>query len=185
MTVIMEFSEEQIRDILELKDRVTQKIEKHKEEIESLEKNLHVLNSIIKQSSFTKASSLDTSYNSSKTDSVIPLTKGVDGPVIANAYISPEQVSIILDDSIGVEIDTPPFKSFFIDRIIGEMKKKDFVEAKRGKIQKESIIDCIVNKNGTTLREIVIKNNRQKERVNEIINTVTWSLSKMIENSNR
>ena len=181
----MELSEEKIRDVLELKERITQTIEKHKEEIESLEKNLNILSSILKQSSFTKASSLETPHVSLKADSVIPLTKGVDGQVIANAYVTPEQVSIILEDNVGIEVDTPPFKSFFIDRIIGEMKKKDSVEAESGRIQKESIIDCIVNKNGSTLREIVIKNYRQKERINEIINTATWSLSKMIENSQR
>ena len=99
--------------------------------------------------------------------------------------MTPDQLSIILEDNVGLQVETPPFKSFFLDRIIGEMKKKDSLEAESGRIQKDSIIDCIVNKSGTTLREIIIKNYRQKERVNEIINTAAWSLSKMIENSNK
>ncbi|EPA05477.1 hypothetical protein BG20_I2641, partial [Candidatus Nitrosarchaeum limnium BG20] len=57
--------------------------------------------------------------------------------VIANAYITPDQVSIILEDAIEINVDTPPFKSFFIDRIIGEMKRKDSAEAETGKIQKD------------------------------------------------
>ncbi len=178
----MEFSEEQVRDILELKDRITQQIEKHKEEIESLEKNLTVLNVILKQSSFTKASLLEAS-TTSKSKSPIPLTKTSDGSVIANAYVTPEQVSIILEEGVGLQPETPPFKSFFVERIIGEMKKKDNAEVENGKIQRESIIDCIINKNGSKIREIIIKNYRQKERINEIINTAAWSLSKMIDNS--
>jgi len=178
----MEFSEEQVRDILELKDRITQQIEKHKEEIESLEKNLTVLNVILKQSSFTKASLLEAS-TTSKSESPIPLTKTSDGSVIANAYVTPEQVSIILEEGVGLQPETPPFKSFFVERIIGEMKKKDNAEVENGKIQRESIIDCIINKNGSEIREIIIKNYRQKERINEIINTAAWSLSKMIDNS--
>jgi len=176
----MEFSEEQVRDILELKDRISQQIEKHKEEIESLEKNLTILNVVLKQSSFTKASLLEAS---TKSEAPIPLTKTSDGSVIANAYVTPEQVSIILEDGVGLQPETPPFKSFFVERIIGEMKKKDSFEADNGKIQRESIIDCIINKNGSKIREIIIKNYRQKERVNEIINTAAWSLSKMIDNS--
>ena len=179
----MEFSEEQVRGILELKDRITQQIEKHKEEIESLEKNLTVLNVILKQSSFTKASLLEASTTSSKSESPIPLTKTSDGSVIANAYVTPEQVSIILEEGVGLQPETPPFKSFFVERIIGEMKKKDNAEVENGKIQRESIIDCIINKNGSEIREIIIKNYRQKERINEIINTAAWSLSKMIDNS--
>jgi hypothetical protein len=184
MTDIMEFTEEQIRDILELEDRINGQIQKHKEEIENLEKNLMILNSIIKQSSFTKASSLGT-IKPSKTEQGIPITKTDDGSLIANAYVTPEKVSIVLENDIGLQIETPPFQSFFIDRIIGEMKKKDSEEAEKGMLQKESIIDCIVNQSDSNIREIIIKNYRQRERVNEIINTASWSLSKMIENSKR
>lgn len=178
----MEFSENQIKDILELRDRINQQIEKHKEEIESLEKNLSVLNTILKQSSFTKASLLDTKTSSVKSQSPIPITKTSDGSIIANAYVTPEQLSIVLEDGVGLETETPPFKSFFIERIIGEMKKKDKAEAESGRLQRESVIDCIINKNGSKIREIIIKNYRQKERINEIINTASWSFSKMIDN---
>jgi len=178
----MEFSESQVKDILELRDRINQQIEKHKEEIESLEKNLSVLNTILKQSSFTKASLLDTKNSSVKSQSPIPITKTSDGSIIANAYVTHEQLSIVLEDGVGLETETPPFKSFFIERIIGEMKKKDKAEAESGRLQKESVIDCIINKNGSKIREIIIKNYRQKERINEIINTASWSFSKMIDN---
>jgi len=178
----MEFSEDQVRDILELKDRINQQIEKHKEEIENLEKNLSVLNTILKQSSFTKASLLDTKTLSVKSQSPIPITKMSDGSIIANAYVTPEQVSIVLEDGVGLEPETPPFKSFFIERIIGEMKKKDKSEVENGRLQTDSVIDCIINKNGSKIREIIIKNYRQKERIDEIINTASWSFSKMIDN---
>jgi hypothetical protein len=65
------------------------------------------------------------------------------------------------------------------------MKRKDSEETQSGRLQKESIIECIVNKNGSNIREIIIKNYRQQERVNEIINTASWSLSRMIENTNK
>lgn len=175
----MRFSDEQIREILELQQKISEKIRQHKDEIEFLEKNLSILNSIIKQSSFTKASMLEPIK---KDESVIPITKSGDGTLIANAYVTPDQVSIILEQSVGLNEETPPFKSFFLDRIIGEMKRKDHADADNGIIQKESVIDCVINKNGTTLREIIVKNYRQKERVNEIINTAAWSLSKMIDN---
>lgn len=181
----MEFSEEQLRDILELKERISQQIEKHKEEIESLEKNLTVLNSVLKQSSFTKASLLEPQTTIAKPDSPIPITRSSDGSIIANAYVTPNQVSIVLENDVGLQPETPPLKSFFIERIIGEMKKKDNVEADSGKIQRESVIDCIINKEGSKIREIIIKNYREAERVNEIINTAAWSLSKMIDNSSR
>ena len=191
----MKFSEDQIKDIVALKENLIEQIDNHQESIKMLEKNLLILDLVLKESSFTKASQLrikrktgretnqenkqDTEKNS------IPIKRGNDGKLIANAYVTPDKVSIILDDGIELSVDTPPFKSFFVDRIIGEMKKKDFQEAENGKIQKESVIDFIINKNGTDIREIIIKNYRQKERVNELINTAGWSLSRMLENINK
>ena len=190
----MKFSEEQIRDIIALKDDLIEQIDKHQKAIEMLEKNLTILDLALKESSFTKASVLNKvkdlngqSKNLSVTtkkpeENLIPITRGNDGKIIANAYITSDQVSIVLEDNLEVNADTPPFKSFFLDRILGEMKRKDAIEAESGRIQKESVIDYIINKNGSDIREIIIKNYRQKERVNEIINTVGWSLTRMLEN---
>ncbi|MCE9652961.1 MAG: hypothetical protein K8Q89_07920 [Nitrosarchaeum sp.] len=187
----MKFSEEQIRDTVAIRDNLIKQIEKHQKAIELLEKNITILDLVLKESSFTKASALSTEKNpelSTKTSTIekpessIPITSGSDGKIIANAYITPDQVSIVLEDTMEINADTPPFKSFFIDRIIGEMKRKDSAEAETGKIQKESVIDYIINKNGSDIREIIIKNYRQKERINEIINTAGWSLTRMLEN---
>ena len=191
----MKFSEEQVKDIVTLKESLIEQIDKHQESIEMLEKNIIILDLFLKDSSFTKASQLETTKKAeiqNKPDTTkklvensIPIKRVSDGKVIANAYVTPEQVSIVLDNEIEISVDTPPFKSFFLDRIIGEMKKKDIAEAEKGKIQKESIIDYIINKNGSDIREIIIKNYRQKERVNELINTAGWSLTRMLENINK
>ena len=188
----MKFSEEQVKEIVALKESLIEQIDKHQESIEMLEKNITVLDSFLKDSSFTKASQLEIKkvieiqtkpkIIEKPVENSIPIKRVNDGKIIANAYVTPEQLSIVLDNGIEINADTPPFKSFFLDRIIGEMKKKDFQEAKNGKIQKESIIDYIINKNGTNIREIIIKNYRQKERVNELINTAGWSLTRMLEN---
>ena len=185
----MKFSEEQVKEIVALREDLMKQVDKHQEGIEMLEKNIIVLDGFLKDSSFVKASKLDTKIEPDKeikiskpVENSIPIKRGNDGKIIANAYVTPEQVSIILDEQILINADTPPFKSFFLDRIIGEMKKKDFVEAENGKIQKESIIDYIINKNGSDIREIIIKNYREKQRVTELINTAGWSLTRMLEN---
>jgi len=63
------------------------------------------------------------------------------------------------------------------------MKKKDVEQVESGVIKKDDIINCVINDNGGRIREIIIKNYRQEERVDEIINTATWSLTRMLENS--
>jgi len=182
----MKFSDEEIRNILELKEEITEKIVKCQEQIEKLERSLSAVDTILKQSSFTKASEIISNSSDTKKEEnrvSIPITKNSDGTIIANAFVSDDKVSIILEENVTLSPETPPLKTFFIERIIGEMKKKDGQEVQSGKIGRGDVIDCIINNNGSAIREIIIKNYRQKERVDEIINTATWSLTRMIENS--
>ena len=187
MNFIMKQPEEQIKEIASWREELVKQIDRHAQAIEILQKRLLVLDSMLKESSFSKASSLDSTKKPneerSKTEKkTIPITKGNEGRIIANAFVTPEQVEIILESDLKINVDVPPFKSFFIDRIIGEMKRKDTVDADSGKIQKDSIIDYVINKSGSDIREIIIKNYKEKERVNEIINTAGWSLTRMLEN---
>ena len=191
----MENTDEQIRKILELKESIIEKMAKYQDEIEFLQKNLDVLDVVLKGSSFTKASALAKNITKNESDildeSDIPaevkkqIVDSKDGGVIANAFVTPDQVSIVLEDGVGLTPETPPLKTFFIERIIGEMKISDDAAVKDGKINEDSVIDCVINKNGSAIREIIIKNYRQKERVDEIINTATWSLARMVENSSK
>ena len=191
----MQNTDEQIRKMLELKETIIEKMSKYQDEIDFLQKNLEVLDVILKGSSFTKASALVKNITEEEPDILdthedpLEVKKQIidskDGEVIANAFVTPDQVSIVLEDGIGLTPEIPPLKTFFIERIIGEMKKSDDVAVKDGKINQDSVIDCIINKNGSAIREIIIKNYRQKERIDEIINTATWSLTRMVENSSK
>lgn len=186
----MGYSEEQIRSILELKEWITEEIEKRKSEIEKLENNLAILDSVIKQSSFSKASSLKSSQNkpesvmSETVGSVIPI-KTSDNMVIANAHVTPKEVVIVPSNNVLLDVEMHPFKSFFLGRIIGGMENKDNLDVQNGKIDPDSVINCIINKDGNMIREILIRNYRERERVSEIINTAAWSFSRMIENSKK
>jgi hypothetical protein len=177
----MDYSEKQIRDILELKEWIVEEIEKRQIELERLKGNLTILDSILKQSSFNKASSL---MNPEK-DTIIPIRRSGDNTIIANARVTSNEVIIIPSQGIKLDVETHPFKAFFLDRIIRGMESKDNLDVQNGKIDPNSVINCIINKDGNTIREILIKNYRERERVNEIINTAAWSFSRMIENSKK
>ena len=200
--IVMQYTDEQIEKMLQLKESIVDKMAKHQDELDFLQKNLDILDVVLKGSSFTKASSLprksepsvetivkkeepsvETTVKKEDTTDSIQIKKNKDGEVIANAFVTPEKISIIMSEGIGLTDEIPPLRSFFIERIIGEMKKIDSVDVKNGKIDQSSVIDCVINKNGQAIREIIIKNYRQKERLDEIINTATWSLTRMLENS--
>ena len=185
-----------MRDILELREWISEEIEKREKEIEKFQQNLRILDSLVKQSSFSKASSLISSSKQSmqsgqqsmqsnqQISSVIPI-KTSDNKILANTHVTPDELVIIPLEDIILDVETHPFKSFFLGRIIGGMESQDILDVQNGKIPQNLAISCLVNKDSTRIKEILIKNYRQKERVTEIINTVTWAFSRMIENSQK
>lgn len=187
-------SEDEIKDILELREWISEEIEKRQKEIEKLTQNIRILDSLVKQSSFSKASRLVSSPQSKASDapkptdqeaaSVIPI-RSPDNQLIANAHVTQDELVIIPSEEVSLDIEMQPFKSFFLGRIIGNMETQDNADVKSGKIPQNTAISCMVNKDGTKIREILIKNYRQKDRINEIINTATWSFARMIENSRK
>ena len=54
----MQYTDEQIEKMLELKESIVDKMAKHQDELDFLQKNLDILDVVLKGSSFTKASSL-------------------------------------------------------------------------------------------------------------------------------
>ncbi len=111
----MQYTDEQIQKILELKESIIDKMTKHQEELDFLERNLEMLDVVLKGSSFTKASSLprkeepkqEIKVETENVSESIPIKKNKDGEVIANAIVTPEQVSIILNEGIGLTDETP------------------------------------------------------------------------------
>lgn len=186
-------SEEEIREILELREWLAEEIEKRQREIEKLTQNLRILDSMVKQSSFSKASRLVSAPappaktqqpTMEETSTVIPM-KTPDNQVVANAHLTQDELVIIPSADVMLDVETQPFKTFFLGRIIGNMESQDSADIKNGKMPPNSSISCMVNREGNRIREILIKNYRQKERANEIINTATWSFARMIENSRK
>ena len=129
----MQYTDEQIEKMLELKESIVDKMAKHQDELDFLQKNLDILDVVLKGSSFTKASSLprksepdvETMVEKENTAESIQIKKNKDGEVIANAFVTPEKISIVMSEGIGLTDEIPPLRSFFIERIIGEMKKID------------------------------------------------------------
>ena len=56
----MKFSEEQVKEIVALRENMLQQVDKHQEGIDMLEKNITVLDEFLKDYSFVKASKLKT-----------------------------------------------------------------------------------------------------------------------------
>ncbi|TVP39511.1 hypothetical protein [Candidatus Nitrosocosmicus arcticus] len=107
-----------------------------------------------------------------------------DNTPVARVHVTSEEVIIIPEDPIKISIETPPFRSFFLNRILQGMRNKDLDKIKQGQLSESDMIsyDIITeNENKDILKKIQITNYRDKERINEIFNTAAWVLTRMLD----
>jgi len=133
----------------------------------------------------TKLTSTDNNHNVNQGMEIRPLKRAKDDLLISNALYNSTYVTISLANDIVLNINTPPFKSFFINRILEGMKTKDREKFEKGEINESQMIEYKVDtgENGD-IRSITVSNYRERERLNEIFNTATWVFTRMLEKGN-
>jgi hypothetical protein len=110
------------------------------------------------------------------------LKRAKDNLLISNAEYSPTNVRIELVDDINLNINTPPFKTFFLNRILEGMKTRDKEKVQKGELGESEIIDYKVdNDDNGKINSVIISNYGERERLNEIFNTATWVFTRMLE----
>ncbi|MEM1985438.1 MAG: hypothetical protein QXG36_04790 [Nitrososphaeria archaeon] len=180
-------SEEEIKKIAETKLWIEEKIKSLEKEIEALRETLAVIDSFLLQKGFRPAEEIKQAVEvkeetkEAAAEEVLPL-KAKDGRVLATAYISAKNVTIVPVSSIKLRSSTPPFASYLVGKKIPQMVEVDKAQVKSGVLKDEEILKFIVDEDSEgAIRKILIENYRTKSRLKEILNLVTWTFEKMLE----
>jgi len=132
--------------------------------------------------STTKSTNTDYGQDNNQGVEIRSLKRAKDNLLISNAEYTSTYVRIPLVNDINLNINTPPFKSFFLNRILEGMKSKDKEKIQKGEIDESEIIDYKVdNDENGKINSVTISNYRERERLNEIFNTATWVFTRMLE----
>jgi hypothetical protein len=115
--------------------------------------------------STTKLTSTDNTRDDNHGVEIRILKRAKDNFLISNAEYTSSSIKIPLVNDVILNINTPPFKSFFINRILDGMKTKDREKIQKGEITESEIIDYKVDsdQNGN-IKSITVSNYREKER---------------------
>src|SRR5215210_4061873 len=127
-----------------------------------------------------------------------PLKRAKDDFLLANAEISSDAVVLVPATGINLNVNTPPFKSFFLNRILEGMKSKDAEKVSQGALRESDALNYKVEEeqqdigaggggaaSSGIIKRIVINKYREKDRLQEIFNTSAWVFTRMLEKSGR
>jgi hypothetical protein len=196
------YSEDDIRRAAEIREWLMKQISDKQEEVERLRTTLTIIDNLLKQGSFKAAANIATAgpaataqvqqarqaqpprqqpastLRSSDRD-IRPLKRAKDDFVLANAEVSPSAIVIVPAAGVNLNVNTPPFKSFFLSRILDGMKSKD---AGQG-IRETDALNYRIEEDNGAIKRVVINNYRDKDRLQEIFNTSAWVFTRMLEKS--
>ena len=144
----------------------------------------------------TADSGLSSSGGGDDSRNIKPLKRAKDDFLLANAEISPDTVVIVPVSGINLNVNTPPFKSFFLNRILEGMKGKDAEKVSQGALRESDALNYKVEEeeeddgdsggsSSGIIKRIVINKYREKDRLQEIFNTSAWVFTRMLEKSGK
>ncbi len=147
--------------------------------MERLRETLSYVDTSLRATTFRQAS--DMMSETKEAPEVRELKRDKGGQVIATASITSDSVAIEPSGGVVLKSSTPPFKSFLLGKILQGMKTKDEELVNAGKLAKGMELRFDVDESNGSIGKIVIENYREKARLNEILSTVSWTFSRMLE----
>jgi hypothetical protein len=181
---------EKIRKIAKLRAILEKRVEDMETELDGLKTLLGLIDSTLLKESFKRAEVVKPVQTPQKQEipqppPVKPQKRGiplktVTGDVLAQIYTEKDVIQITLAEDKNFDINTPPFTSFFVERVLAKMQEKDKEDAGKGKLDPDKTVSFDIKQDGNILREITIRNLRP-ERLRELKSSIRWTLEKMYE----
>jgi hypothetical protein len=192
----MSFTDEELRRAAELKAWAEGRVSELQGELDRLREVLVVVDSVLRKTSFKPASQPAATAEAKKPVSpgkptapapsadyaeIRQLKRSKDSYLLANAYVSPGSVVMIPASDVRLSVGTPPFKAFFLNRILEGMRGKDLDSSSKGDLPPDEALNYEVEDSNGVINRITVKNYREKARLNEILSTATWAFTRMLE----
>ncbi len=98
------------------------------------------------------------------------------GKILGRVSVFGNTMSIVPEPDLIFSTKSPPFRSFFMGKIIERMENEDEQAIQSGKLAKAEKISVNVIKDDTdSIRNIIIQNFRKYDRLMDLVNTITWT----------
>ena len=180
---------ETIKKIAKLRATLEKRVEAMEAELDEMKTLLSLIDTTLLKESFKRAEISKPVQPPQKQETppppVVPQKRGVPlktvtGDLLAELYPEKDSMQIVLAKDKNFDINTPPFTSFFVERVLAKMEEKDKEDAKEGKLAPENILQFNIKQDGNIIREITLHNLR-RERSRELKSSIRWTLEKMYE----
>lgn len=175
---------ENLEQLAEIKKTLSRKLEKLERQIEVLRECIQLIDKRLVEKSFTTAEKLivkpprkrERKEELGEEIATVTFRKNT----LAKIYKQGNTIRVIPSKNIKFNITTPPFKIFFVNKVLGGMRKKDEQLVETGELIPDEMIQYEIKTENNIIREIVVRNVKE-DRVNSIKGAARWTFTRMYE----
>lgn len=184
----------EIRVLLELRRELDEQLAELRAKADQIESYIQALDSVIGVSSFATAdaaigAAASVDALSAKAVEKEALTPDELGTIqvmnkpghleLATIELEAQTLTVIPASHAIYDIKRGAFARFFVERILGQFQQEDRYRVENGELEWEQAFDFEVRAEEGVLQQIIIRNYREGNRLNEIQNTLRWALEKI------
>jgi hypothetical protein len=107
--------------------------------------------------------------------------KSKNGTTLGHLQVEDEMIVFNPVNSLVFTVSIPPFQSFFLERVLGNMKATDEGKAAGGEVPPGEVLSFEVATDGERITSITIRNYGGERRLREIQSSLRWAFDKMYE----
>ncbi|MBO3763017.1 MAG: hypothetical protein QXS21_04980 [Thermoproteota archaeon] len=175
--------EERKKALADLKKRLEEKVSELQNEANLLKEAISIVDNELAKLSFSSGTEiLQSKKLEQKEKEAEKIQFSYRGKSYGVAFVSTDELTIELDQSLNLSSSIRPFEAFFINRLLEGMREADTQNASKGAIRPDQILSYEVIQDGPYIRKIIVKNFRERQRIREILNGLGWTIENMLKN---
>ncbi len=181
---------ERVKRLAEAKSYIQKRIDELESEVELLKLILSVIDTALSRESFTKAAELP--REAPREAPQAPPAEADLGAQVSEAAVTSRdgrelarlvvyEKGLVIKPLMDLPVDSPPLRSFFIAKVLEGYKRKDEELVRAGEIPEDEAFDYEVAEEGGLVKEIIVRNYRERRRLDEIRSALRWTLNRVLE----
>ncbi len=169
--------------LAELKSYLERKVAEHDAETRSLKSFLETVDNMLAEKSYRKLKLSPSETRPITEPSMNPpqTIRTISGVQLADIFVEGKDMRVVPSREIKFDANASPLRSFLVGKVLEPLHVRDEEATRKQEISADEILAYEIDKEGTMLKQIHVKNYGDERRLNELKNALRWTFRRMYE----
>jgi hypothetical protein len=165
---------EDVKELVRISDELERQLQERKSQVAQLEERIRSITNVLNQLGVLP----EDSAARDMLGSLRTVVRNTSGHPVANIDVNPQLIRITPTGLMPIDTRKPPFRNFFIQRILRRMRDEDGDAVVQGKLSRESAFVFECREDRGLLVELVVRHYGTSQRLERIVDALNWTLDK-------